>query len=343
MLAFALVVAVAAGCATGASGPAAPAATQVSTGAGATAPGRAGAALAHWTAFAHVRRPVDLAGPRADGSFVMAADGRLATLTATGVARPIDPRYRTSAGLEPYIALAPPRTCFSPGAVYTIRFGSGRGVTEVDRAGRVRRFAIVHAPGLINGIAFDTTGAFRHRLLLTVAAGARTTVLAVDCRGRVLTITRRAPRVEGGIAVAPASFGRFGADLIAPDEISGNLYAVAPTGASRLIAASAIAHGQDTGVESEAFMPAGALRDVFVADRLTPGNPHPGDDVVLRIGAAALARAGVAPGDLLVAGEGGAQTVAVHCAAVGCTVARVADGPPRAHLEGHVAVAGAPR
>ena len=138
--------------------------------------------------------------------------------------------------------------------------------------------------------------------------------------------------------MAPANFGRFAGDLVAPDEISGNLYAIAPGGTSTLIAASGIAHGQDVGVESEAFMPAAGLRPVLVADRLTPGNPHPGDDAILRLGRAALRRAGVAPGDLLVVSEGGAQTVAVHCVAAGCTVAHVADGPAAAHIEGHIVV-----
>lgn len=305
----------------------------------APAPAVASPVLAHWTTFVHARRPVDLAGPRADGSFVLAADGRLMTLTATGHVSPRAPAYRAPVGLEPYIALAPARTCFAPGAIFAIRLNAGRGVTEVARSGRVRRLAAVSARGLINGIAFDTTGRFGHRLLLTVNAGARTSVLAVDCHGHVTTITTNAPRVEGGIAVAPGSFGRFAGDLIAPDEISGKLYAIAPGGASTLIAASGLAHGQDTGVESEAFMPAGTLRAVLVADRLTPGNHHPGDDVILRIGAPALTRAGVAPGDLLVVSEGGARTVAVRCRAAGCTVRHVADGPQRAHVEGHVVLA----
>jgi hypothetical protein len=49
-------------------------------------------------------------------------------------------------------------------------------------------------------------------------------------------------------------------------------------------------------------------------------------------------RAGVRPGDLLVASEGGAQTVAVRCRAR-CSVKHVADGPSVAHAEGHIAFA----
>jgi hypothetical protein len=51
---------------------------------------------------------------------------------------------------------------------------------------------------------------------------------------------------------------------------------------------------------------------------------------------AALARAGVAPGDLLVATEGGARTIAVRCETT-CAVRHIADGPRVAHAEGHIA------
>jgi hypothetical protein len=204
----------------------------------------------------------------------------------------------------------------------------------------VHRLAGIGAPGLIDGIAFDRTGAFGHRLLVTVNAGSKTTVDAIDCHGHVTAITRRAPRVEGGIAVAPADFGRFAGDLIAPDEKGGRVFAVTPTGQSLLVAESGLPHGGDIGVESEAFVPPGGRADAFLADRLTPGNPHPGDDVVLRIGHRALAAGGVRPGDLLVATEGGARTDAIRCTAAGCMVHHVADGPAVAHAEGHIAFRG---
>jgi hypothetical protein len=191
---------------------------------------------------------------------------------------------------------------------------------------------------LLDGIAFDTTGRFGRRLLITVTAGTRTTVDAISCDGHVTRITRKAPRVEGGIAVAPASFGRFAGDLIAPDEISGRVFAITPSGRSLLVANSGLQHGQDIGVESEAFVPTGR-KDALFADRLTPGNPHPGDDLILRIRWAALRAAGVRPGDLLVATEGGALTDAIHCTARSCTVRYVAAGPAVAHGEGHIAFA----
>jgi hypothetical protein len=59
--------------------------------------------------------------------------------------------------------------------------------------------------------------------------------------------------------------------------------------------------------------------------------------VVLRLRAAALRAAGVQPGDLLVAVEGGGLTEAVSCSVTGCRVRLVAQGPSVAHIEGHIA------
>jgi hypothetical protein len=192
---------------------------------------------------------------------------------------------------------------------------------------------------LIDGIAFDTTGAFGHRLLVTINAGSATTVDAIDCAGVVHTVTRSAPRVEGGITVAPTTFGRFAGDLIAPSETSGQLFAITPRGATQLVVGSGLPHGPDIGVESEAFIPRGRRLDALLADRLTPGNPHPGDDLVLRIRASSLTAAGASQGDLLVATEGGALTDAISCGATGCRVRLVAVGPAIAHAEGHIGFA----
>jgi hypothetical protein len=108
------------------------------------------------------------------------------------------------------------------------------------------------------------------------------------------------------------------------------------------VADSGLARGGDVGVESAGFVPPGfgAASSALVADRRTPGNPHPGDDAVLRIGGPSLLAAGVRPGDLLVATEGGAQTDAITCAGMSCRVRHVADGPGVAHLEGHIVFTG---
>jgi hypothetical protein len=306
-----------------------------------TASAPAAHVLARWGTFAHVNRPLDVTGPRSDGSLVLAAAGRLWLLRPSGAVRSFAPAYQSPGGEEPYIALATAahRGCsFGRDTVYAIRLHAGRGVTAITAQGGVRRFAAINAPGLIDGIAFDDTGAFGYRLLVTVSAGSRTTVVAVDCHGSVSTITRSAPRVEGGIAVAPATFGRFAGDLIAPDEQGGGVFAITPRGRTLLVADSGLPHGGDIGVESAAFVPARRNYDALLADRLTPRNRHPGDDLVLSVGAAPLRAAGVRPGDLLVATEGGARTDAIHCTATSCHVLHVADGPAIAHGEGHIAI-----
>jgi hypothetical protein len=143
-------------------------------------------------------------------------------------------------------------------------------------------------------------------ILVTRVNRGLTTLFAVDCRGRVTALTRHAPVMEGGIVVAPATFGAFAGALIAPDENSGLVYGVWPDGHVNVI--------------------------------VNPGLSHPGDDVILTLDAAALTAAGVAPRDLLVAAEGGGATVAIRCAAT-CSAVHIADGPPTAHVEGHIVFA----
>jgi len=140
--------------------------------------------------------------------------------------------------------------------------------------------------------------------------------------------------VEGGIAVAPATFGRFGGDLIAPDEGTGLVYAVDPAGTVVTLARSGLPAGGDIGVESAGFVPAGAAA-AYLSDRFSGRNKHPGDNAILRLTAAELARSGIRAGDLLVATEGSARTIDVRCAAA-CAVRYVAAGPAIAHAEGHI-------
>jgi hypothetical protein len=122
---------------------------------------------------------------------------------------------------------------------------------RIDRRGHTRRFARLPGGWFLSGIAFDTTGAFGHRLLVTATQG-----------------------------------------------VSGRLPATA-----------------------------------HLADRGTPGNPHPGTDSVLAL---TLTTSLVRRGELLVATEGGAETIAIHCASR-CTARHVADGPAVTHAEGHIA------
>jgi hypothetical protein len=288
---------------------------------------------------------VDLAGPRADGSFTVAANGRLLTLTRTGAVTPFAQGrggYSTPTGPEPYITLAGndrvagAGCSFSSGTLYALDPGS-HGLIQVAANGQAKRFASLPGTGLLDGIAFDATGRFGHKLLVTVKSRTATTVLAVDCAGRASTITSHAPVMEGGITVAPASFGSYGGDLIGMNELTGGVFAIAPNGRAVTLAVSSLPHGPDTGVESAAFVPPGfgPGDSAYLADRFTSHNKHPGTNNILRLSGTDLVRAGARAGDLLVASEGSAQTILVRCTS-SCTMKYIAIGPAVTHGEGHI-------
>jgi hypothetical protein len=296
-----------------------------------------------WAAFRHLPGVVDLAGPRSDGSFLVAAAGRLFLLGRDGALSPFARGaggYQTATGTEPYLVIVNGvsahggHCAFPRDAAFAIQPGTQPGVMMISPAGRARRFASLPPGSTLSGIAFDATGRFGHRLLVTAGLRGRTTVFGIGCDGRLSTVTAGGPPVEGGIVVAPATFGEFGGDLIAPNETSGRVYAVTPSGTVVILARSGLPAGGDIGVESAGFAPAAAAA-MYLADRFTPGNRHPGDDAILRLSAAGLARAGIQAGDLLVATEGGAKTIDVRCAAA-CAVRYVAAGPAIAHAEGHI-------
>ena len=295
---------------------------------------------------------VGLAGPRPDGSFVVAASGDLSVLAAGGPLRPFarGPRgYVTARGPEPYIALsenavvAGAGCSFSQDTLYAVEPGRQPGVILVDARGRARRVVDLPAGLLPDGIAFDGVGRFGHRLLVAVLGSRATTLVALDCNGAKRTVAVRAPVVEGGAVVAPTSFGRFGGDLIVPDEHTGRVVAIDPGGRAITVVRSGLPSGSDIGVESAGFVPPGfgPTGAAYLADRFSRGSPHPGTNSILRLTGRQLARAGVRPGDLLVASEGGAETIAVRCGQR-CTVTHIANGPAVAHAEGHIVFASAP-
>jgi hypothetical protein len=226
------------------------------------------------------------------------------------------------------------RCSFGGNTAFAIEPGTRPGVIMISPQGRARRFTGLPPGSSPSGITFDGGGRFGHRLLVTAGFRGRTTVYGIGCDGGLTVIAAGAPHMEGGIAVAPATFGRFAGDLIAPDENSGLVYAVDPAGRVVTLARSGQPAGGDIGVESAGFVPPGATA-AYLADRFSAGNRHPGDDAILRLSAAGLARAGIRGGDLLVATEGGARTIDVRCAAA-CTVRYVAAGPAIAHPEGHI-------
>ena len=167
---------------------------------------------------------------------------------------------------------------FPSGMIFALQPGPRPGIIAITPDGRASRFTSLPAMATPDGITFDTTGRFGHRLVVTARNHGATMVLAIDCAGDVRTITSRAPAMEGGIAVAPASFGHYGGDLIAPNETSGRVYAIRPDGSVVTLAVSGLPHGGDIGVESAGFLPPrfGAGDAAYLADRYSRGNKHPG-------------------------------------------------------------------
>jgi hypothetical protein len=271
-------------------------------------------------------------------------------MDSTGQTSDFAPAYSVPDGPEPYLVLSPGVTVEAAGCafdrddVFALDLHDpSPGVTRITADGAVSHLADVAGVTTLLGIALDTGGAFGHRLLVIgPTQSGKTQLSAVDCHGTVTAIGAVDTPLEGGIAVAPSTFGRFGGQLIAPDEKSGTIYALSPTGELSTVAASGAPAGPDIGVESAGFVPAAGADAAFLADRGGQADPHAGTDSLLRLTGDALSTAGVRPGDLLVATEGGAIVVQVRCAP-DCAATVVATGPPTAHTEGRLlVVTGAP-
>lgn len=304
-----------------------------------------------WQPVAKIPGVVDVGGPRADGWLVVMGTGKLWLVDPLGAATPYPGTYGDDKGAEAYLtvvpqlppaALASPAGCsFQMGDVYVLRLHAPLGLNRVDAHGQKSAFATIPNVTSLSGITFDTGGAFGYRILVTGTAGAgKSEVAAIDCAGTVTVITRAAPTVEGGLVIAPSSFGTFGGMLIAPDELSGNIYAIGADGSSRTVAASGLAKGADIGVEAVGFVPHGWHGSVYYADRITKANPHPGTDNLLALTSDSLTGLGVKEGDLLSATEGGATLIDVRCTAT-CTVQPLITTATRAHGEGHLIFTGA--
>jgi hypothetical protein len=301
-----------------------------------------------WQQIAHVAGAVDIAGPRTDGRLVVAANGGLFLLRRDNSLAPFarGPGGYVPARGEAYIAVAqrlrvPRAGCsFRADDVYALDPVDHPGVTVIDRGGLARRFVDLPAGSFLSSIAFDRTGRFGFRLLVTAIVSGRTTLYAIDCRGRARIIVRGAARVEGGAAVSPRTFGRFPGRLIAVDELSGRVYAFDARGHVRLLARPNLAAGTDIGVESVGFVPMSfsSRGAAYLADLGAPGSPTQGTDSVLRLNGSALRGAGARPGDLILATEASGITLAVRCLRR-CTVRRIGRALDATHAEGHIAFA----
>jgi hypothetical protein len=302
---------------------------------------------AAWEQWQHVPGIVDV-DARSDGSLVVMAAGHFFVVsrsgTATLFADGADGYTGVTPDAESYFVVAPALAVESAGCsfsaddLFVLDLTAPPGIARVDPMGHSTRFATLRGVDTLGGIAFDTTGNFGHRLLVTGTHDTtRTTLFAIDCQGSSTTLTESAPLIEGGIAVAPPTFGQFAGQLIAPDENTGQVWAIDAVGTATPVSVPNLPTGGDTGVESAGFVPAGfsAGGFAYLADRGTPDNPFPGTDSLLRLTSAALVSAGLHDGDLLVSTEGGGTTVAIRCEAT-CSVLPIAQGTPGGHIEGHL-------
>jgi hypothetical protein len=308
-----------------------------------------------WRPLVHAPGVVDVVGPRSDGRLVVSTRDGLFLLRPGGALEPFAAGaggYVAPKAGEPYVALAFDRRLPASGCAFErddvfvldTASASSAGVIRVRANGQAQRLLDLPKGAFPAGIAFDRTGRFGYRLLVAGIFDDKTTTLyAIDCAGKSTVVAHDAPRVEGGMVVAPASFGRFAGDLIAADERSGTIVAFGPGGNVRTVARPPLKAGGDIGVEGLGFVPGtlGPRRAGYVADLGAPGSPTTGSDAVLVLRGQDLARAALRPGELVAITEAGAVTVAVRCAQR-CTVRRVAVGPTVAHGEGHVTFGAAP-
>jgi hypothetical protein len=299
-----------------------------------------------WASFVRAPGVVDLAGPRADGRFVVATLKGLFLLRRSGSLAPFargQDGYVAPQG-EPYIALGTGRGVPNAGCtfrrdeIYALEPTTNPGVTAIAPNGRARRFFNLPARSFASAIALDTVGRFGHRLLVAAIASNRTTLYALDCRGRSRVLVRGAPKVEGGAAVAPKGFGRLAGRLIAVDELSGRIFAFGPKGGVLRVATPNVPAGSDLGVESLGFVPPGFTRKgvAYLADLGAPGSPTVGTDSVLRLSGGALLNAGVRPDDLLVTTEASGITLTLRCSRR-CTTRKIGRALDATHAEGHIA------
>jgi hypothetical protein len=299
-----------------------------------------------WEPAAAAHGVYDVAGPLPDGSLLLATDQGLRRFhPADGSIDAVITGYRPEGGIENYLALGsgltvPDAGCGFPATTAYILQTKPPAVLAVDLdSGGEKTLATVSGVDTLNAIAFDRSGRFGNRLLVAGPHAGSAVITALDCRGRATLVTGSAPRLEGGLVVAPPTFGVHGGALIAVDEFSGSVIAIRAEGTTELVTGGLPA-GSDLGPESAGFVPAGfaAGGTAYVADYDVGSGAHPGNGAVLRLDAAALRLAGVAEGDLLVADEGGGGTYAIHCGTGGdCSRPRfLGQAGALSHVEGHL-------
>src|SRR5258708_4261950 len=276
-----------------------------------------------WSQWQHLVGVFDV-GLQPDGAGLVAEGSELFfDIDRSGNMIPINTptAFHDARGEEAYFAVSAGEPTgggcrFGHGAIYVLDPRSPKQALEIDQnSGQPRRFATIPGGDSLNGIAFDGSGAFGdHPLLVTGPSGTHSVIAAIGCHGDVTTISGSAPRMEGGVTVAPKTFGGHASELIAVDEIGGDIIGVTPAGTISTLVNLPQPKGGDLGVESTGFVPADFLTHggaAYPAHRGTANNPHPGTDSLLRLTSSQLAPAGLHEGDLLVATEGAAATLAL--------------------------------
>jgi hypothetical protein len=264
---------------------------------------------------------MDMVGPRSDGRFVVATYRDVRLLGPGRRLRTLAAGLATSHEVEPHVALTRPQRV--PGAgcawrrddVYMTGPAGHRQVFRIGAGGGARRFAPLPPDEVPSGIGYDDVGRFGHRLLVLAIRDNGSVLHGVDCRGRVSTIARHVEYAEGGLVVAPRSFGAHAGEAIAVNEYTDHVIAIRPDGTSGVLAVPPLPRGRDLGPESVGFVPAGlgAGDRVLVADRHFPDQPPHGNQAVMAIDAGRLRRSGVRAGDLLVATEARLRLAVVRC------------------------------
>jgi len=299
-----------------------------------------------WERWVTLPGAVDVVGPRPDGALVVAAAGKLFTVTPDGTTAPFS-TYATDPGPESYLAMSPgldvaagPACRFDAGDVFALELAvAPLGVVRVTVDGRSARFVDLTGVESLTGIAFDTTGRFGNKLLVAGRRQNRTVLFSVDCQGRVVTLTDNAPPIEGGMAVAPPLFGQHGGDLIGVDETSGDVVFIRFDGTNGVLVASGLPTGGDVGVEAMGFIPPEYLQrggTAYMVDRRSPGAPTEGTDSIWRLGESVLRAVNIDNNDLLLSTEAAGKTVVVRCRET-CRVLPLGQAPG-AHVEGHITV-----
>src|SRR5258708_18360469 len=197
--------------------------------------GATGPTWEHWQTIPGI---FDVAGPRADGSLVVAGNGVLYMVNPAGVVTPFARGSQGYAGegggAESYLTMSTGTEVsaagcsFASDGVFVLRLHAPLGVTRVDGEGHASPFATVIGVDSLNGIAFDTTGSFGYRLLVSGPSRGKTAIAAIDCKGATQFVTQTGPPLEGGLAVAPAGFGHYGGGLRAPVRRWAIHYATSP-------------------------------------------------------------------------------------------------------------------